>query len=146
MCVHVCMHFPGGNGGKVSTCQCRRCKRHSFYPCIRKIPWRRAWQPTPVFLPGESHGQRRLQAIVHRVTKSQIQLKRLSTHTYIHTHTRARAHARVYIKVQLTHFGVQKKLTQHCKSPIHRSKKSQEKELKTDIFQSSFCQQKPKNT
>jgi len=27
---------------------------------IRKIPWRRAWQPTPVFLPGESHGQRSL--------------------------------------------------------------------------------------
>ena len=26
----------------------------------QKIPWRRAWQPTPVFLPGESHGQRRL--------------------------------------------------------------------------------------
>ena len=29
-------------------------------PCVRKIPWRRAWQPTPVFLPGESHGQRSL--------------------------------------------------------------------------------------
>ena len=28
--------------------------------CVRKIPWRRAWQPTPVFLPGESHGQRSL--------------------------------------------------------------------------------------
>ena len=31
-----------------------------FSPWVRKIPWRRAWQPTPVFLPGESHGQRRL--------------------------------------------------------------------------------------
>ena len=30
------------------------------YPCVRKIPWRRAWQPTPVPLPGESHGQRSL--------------------------------------------------------------------------------------
>ena len=29
-------------------------------PWVRKIPWRRAWQPTPVFLPGESHGQRSL--------------------------------------------------------------------------------------
>ena len=29
-------------------------------PWVRKIPWRRAWQPTPVFLPGESHGQRGL--------------------------------------------------------------------------------------
>ena len=43
--------------GKESACQCRR---HRFDPYVRKIPWRRAWQPTPVFLPGESHGQRRL--------------------------------------------------------------------------------------
>ena len=32
--------------------------RPRFQPCVRKIPWRRAWQPTPGFLPGESHGQR----------------------------------------------------------------------------------------
>ena len=31
-----------------------------FYPWVRKIPWRRKWQPTPVFLPGESHGRRSL--------------------------------------------------------------------------------------
>ena len=29
-----------------------------FHPWVAKMPWRRAWQPTPVFLPGESHGQR----------------------------------------------------------------------------------------
>ena len=29
-----------------------------FDPWVGKIPWRRAWQPTPVFLPGDSHGQR----------------------------------------------------------------------------------------
>ena len=46
--------------GKESTCQCRRCKRLGFHPWVRKIPWRRAWQPAPVFLPGESHGQRSL--------------------------------------------------------------------------------------
>ena len=34
--------------------------RHRFGPWVGKIPWRRAWQPTPVFLPGESHGQRSL--------------------------------------------------------------------------------------
>ena len=34
--------------------------RHGFNPWVRKIPWRRTWQPTPVFLPGESHGQRSL--------------------------------------------------------------------------------------
>ena len=32
--------------------------RHGFNPWVGKIPWRRAWQPTPVFSPGESHGQR----------------------------------------------------------------------------------------
>ena len=32
----------------------------SFNPWVRKIPWRRKWQPTPVFLPGEPHGQRSL--------------------------------------------------------------------------------------
>ena len=52
--------FPCGASGKESTCQCRRCKRHEFDPWVRKIPWRRAWQPTPVFLRGESHGQRSL--------------------------------------------------------------------------------------
>ena len=35
-------------------------RRHGFSPWVRKIPWRRAWQPTPVFLPGESHEQRSL--------------------------------------------------------------------------------------
>ena len=43
-----------------TTCQCRRRKRHGFHPWVRKIPWRRKWQPTPVFLPGEPHGQRSL--------------------------------------------------------------------------------------
>ena len=42
---------------KESPCQCRRCR---FDPWVRKSPWRRNWQPTPVFLPGKSHGQRSL--------------------------------------------------------------------------------------
>ena len=49
--------FPGGAGGKEPTCQWRRCKRPGFNPWVGKIPWRRAWQPTPGFLLGESHGQ-----------------------------------------------------------------------------------------
>ena len=52
------MGFPGGASGKEPACQCRRPKRGRFDPWVGKIPWRRAWQPTPVFLPGESHGQR----------------------------------------------------------------------------------------
>ena len=35
-------------------------KRHRFDPWVGKIPWRKAWLPTPVFLPGEFHGQRNL--------------------------------------------------------------------------------------
>ena len=42
--------------GKESTCQCRRCRRCSFNPRGRKVPWRRKWLPTPVFLPGEFRG------------------------------------------------------------------------------------------
>ena len=43
---------PSANAGDV--------KRRGFKPCIRKILWRREWQPTPVFLPGKSHGQKSL--------------------------------------------------------------------------------------
>ena len=49
-----------GASGKKPACQYRRCKRCGLDPWVRKIPWRRALQPTPVFLPGESHGQRSL--------------------------------------------------------------------------------------
>ena len=49
--------FPGGASGKEPTCQ---CGRPGFHPWVGKIPWRRAWQPTAVFLPGESRGRRSL--------------------------------------------------------------------------------------
>jgi len=44
----------------VTACQCRRGKRCRCDPWVRKIPWRRKWQPAPRLLPGESHGQRSL--------------------------------------------------------------------------------------
>ena len=50
----------GGPSGKEPTCQCMRCKRLGFVPWVGKIPQRKAWQPTPIFLPGESHEQRSL--------------------------------------------------------------------------------------
>ena len=52
--------FPGDTSGKELACQCRRHKRQEFDPGVGKIPWRRAWQPSLVFVPGESHGQRSL--------------------------------------------------------------------------------------
>ena len=49
--------LPRWLSGKESTCQSRR---HGFDPWVEKIPWRRKWHPTPVFLPGKSHRQRNL--------------------------------------------------------------------------------------
>ena len=46
--------------GKEPSCQCRRLRFDHKSGRIGKIPWRRKWQPTPVFLPGKSHGQRSL--------------------------------------------------------------------------------------
>ena len=71
--------FPGGVSGKEPACQCRRCKRRRFDPCIRKIPWRRIWQPTPLFLPGESHGQRSLAGYSPQDLKESDMTERLST-------------------------------------------------------------------
>ena len=49
------------HSGKESACQGRRHRRlRGFYPWVGKIPWRRKWHPTPVFLPGEFHGQQSL--------------------------------------------------------------------------------------
>ena len=45
---------------KELSCQCRRHKTRGFDPCVGKILWRRKWQPTPVFMPGKSQGQRSL--------------------------------------------------------------------------------------
>ena len=60
--VHFLDHvgFPGGTSDKEAACQCRRHKRRMFNPWVGKIPWRGEWKPTPVFLPGESHGWRSL--------------------------------------------------------------------------------------
>ena len=49
--------FPGGSEVKAFA---YKCGRPGFDPWVRKIPWRRKWPPTPVFLPGESHGRRSL--------------------------------------------------------------------------------------
>ena len=54
--------FQGGACGKEPACQCRRHKRCGFHPWVGKISWRRAWQPTSVFLPRKSHGQRSLES------------------------------------------------------------------------------------
>ena len=77
------MGFPDGASGKEPACQCRRHERRVLYPSVGKVPWRRAWQPSPVLLPGESRGRRSLEGTVYRVAKSQTGLKRLSTHARV---------------------------------------------------------------
>ena len=55
------MGFPGSSVGKESACnvgECLQCRWPEFDPWVRKISCRRKCQPTPVFLPGEFHGQR----------------------------------------------------------------------------------------
>ena len=49
--------FPWWLSGREHICQCRRCR---FNPWVGNIPWRRKWQPNPVFLLGKFHGQRSL--------------------------------------------------------------------------------------
>ena len=48
--------LPRWHSGKESACQCRSCRRCGFNPWVRKLPQKRKWQPTPIFLPGNFHG------------------------------------------------------------------------------------------
>ena len=52
--------FPGGSAVKNTPAMQEICRRHGFDPWAGKIPWRRNWQPTPVFLPEDPHRQRSL--------------------------------------------------------------------------------------
>ena len=70
--------------GKESTCWCRI---HGFDPWVGKIPQRRKWQHTPVFLPGKSHGQRSLEGYSWWGCKELNDWARVHTHTHTHTHT-----------------------------------------------------------
>ena len=84
-------NYPGieGNegfpGGSETNCQCRRHRRRrrEFDPWVGKIPWRREWQPTPIFFPGEFHEQR---SLVGYSLRTWTRLK-TRAHTHTHTHT-----------------------------------------------------------
>ena len=51
-----------------------QCRRPTFNPCIKKIPWRKEWQPTPVSLPGEFHGLRRLRTVLGPLLSLDLQM------------------------------------------------------------------------
>ena len=61
------MGFPGGSDGKESACN---AGGPGFNPWVGKIPWKRKWQPTPVFLPGEFLDRGAWRTTVHGVAKS----------------------------------------------------------------------------
>ena len=62
---------------------CLQCRRTGFNPWLGKIPWKREWLPTPVFLPAEFHGLRILAGyIVHEVAESWTRLRDKHIHTF----------------------------------------------------------------
>ena len=81
---------PGGARGKEPACQWRRGERSWFSPWFGQIPWRRAWQLTPLFLPGESHRQRSLAGYSSQGHKESNTTDQLSAYTHTHTHTHAK--------------------------------------------------------
>ena len=76
--------FPGGSDGKESACKARDL---SSIPGLGRFPWRRSWQPTPVFLPGDSHGQKSLVSYSPWGHRESHMTEHLSAHTHTHTHT-----------------------------------------------------------
>ena len=66
--------------------QCRRHRTGGFDPWVRKVPWRKKWQPTPVFLPENSMDRGAWQPVVHKVAKSQTRLSDWAQHSTIQGH------------------------------------------------------------
>ena len=93
--------------GKESACQCRR---HRFDPWVDKIPWRRKWQATLVFLPGKSHGQRSLvgytlwggQRVRHNLATNQQQQ---SSHT-TEQQENYKNQMQIYININVTYLQI----------------------------------------
>ena len=76
--IYIYRDFASSSVGKESACN-RRC---GFNPWVRKIPWRRKWQPTPVFLPRKSQGQRSLASYSPWDRKESDITKCAHTHTH----------------------------------------------------------------
>ena len=92
MYVYVYMDFLDGSDGKEYSCQCRRPGFNQNNPWVEKIPWRKEWLLTPIFLPVKFHGQRSLMGYSpwgHKESDMTEQLKlslsNMYTYTCIHT-------------------------------------------------------------
>ena len=73
--------LPSWPSGKEPACQCRKSR---FDLWVGKIPWRRKWQPTPVLLPGKTHGQRSLAGYIPWRRKESDTTENAHTHTHTH--------------------------------------------------------------
>ena len=82
VCIHVCRTSLVAQA--VNYLPAVQCRRPGFNPWVWKIPWRMEWQLTPVFLPGESHGQRSLVGYSSQCHKKLDMTKRLITHAYMY--------------------------------------------------------------
>ena len=80
-----------GTSGKEFTCQCRS-EGLGFDPWVGKFPWRSKWQPIPVSLPGESHGQRILKGYSPRGCKESDVTEHTSACMHVPAHAGAQTH------------------------------------------------------
>ena len=83
-------------------------KKCRFDSWVGKIPWRRAWPPSLVFLPGESHGQKSLAGYCpwnHKESDMTEATEHTCTHTHTHMHTHTDTHTHtIYIKHEILKF------------------------------------------
>ena len=100
------MGLPRWHSCKESACQCRRHKGFGFNPWVEKIPWSSKWHPTPVFLPGKSHGQRSLVGYCPWGHKESDMTERLNTHKHTHSWSTRLSQFLLYSKVNQPHVSI----------------------------------------
>ena len=115
------LSFPGGSDDKIV---CLQCGRPGFDPWVGKSPWGRKRQPTPVPLPGESHGWRNLRGYSPWGHK-ELDTTSLSLSMYLNTFCKVKAQA-----VSLVSFG---------KGSARSSGRSSDLGVKTSAFQGRLC-------
>ena len=111
--------FPSGTSSKEPACQCRT---HAFNPWVKKIPWRRKWHPTSVFLSGKIPWTGTWRATVHRASKSWTRLS-----NWAHTHTKGNSvekHTLFWLMVleQLDIHNAKKRKKERKRIPINMQK------------------------